>query len=108
MEEKAPVKKDRWAWLKRSDHNYLLPFVIVVTTLVALWLLFFAHNSVLNWIRASVEVQQQEKEMARLQSEIDAMEHEIDALRNNRDSLESFARDTYHFAAPGDDVYILE
>ena len=101
MEEEVPIKKDRWAWLKRSDHNYLLPFVIVVTTLVALWLLFFAHNSVLNWIRASVEVKAQEKEMARLQSE-------IDALRNNRDSLESFARDTYHFASPGDDVYILE
>ena len=108
MEEEVPVKKDHWAWLKRSDHNYLIPFVIVVTTVVALWLLFFAHNSVLNWIRASVEVKQQEKEMARLQSEIDAMEHEIDALRNNRDSLESFARDTYHFASPGDDVYILE
>ena len=47
-------KKDRWAWLKRKDHNYLLPFVIVVTLVVALWLLFFAHNSVLSWIKASV------------------------------------------------------
>ena len=101
-------QKDRWAWLKRSDHNYLLPFVIVVTTLVALWLLFFAHNSVLNWVRATIEVKNQEKEMIRLQDEIDAMQQEIDNLRNNRDSLESFARDTYHFAAPGDDVYIVE
>lgn len=100
--------KDRWAWLRRSDHNYLIPFVIVVTTLVALWLLFFAHNSVLNWIRATVEVKNQEKEMARLQSEIDRMDQEINDLRNNRDSLESFARSTYHFAAPGDDVYIVE
>ena len=46
--------------------------------------------------------------MVRLQSEIDRMQQEIDNLRNNRDSLESFARDTYHFAAPGDDVYIVE
>ncbi len=105
--EESP-KKDRWAWLKRSDHNYLIPFVIIVTTVVALWLLFFAHNSVLSWIRASVEVKNQEKEMQRLQSEIDAMQQEIDDLRNNRDSLESFARSTYHFAAPGDDVYIVE
>ena len=101
-------KKARLSILKRSDHNYLIPFVIVVTTLVALWLLYFAHNSVLNWIRATVEVKSQEKEMARLQSEIDRMQQEIDDLRNNRDSLESFARDTYHFAAPGDDVYIVE
>ena len=105
MEEQ---KKDRWAPLRRKDHNYLLPFVIVVTTVVALWLLFFAHNSVLNWVRASIEVQNQEKEMARLQKEIDQMDQEIDDLRNNRDSLESFARSTYHFAAPGDDVYIVE
>ena len=99
---------DKWAWLKRSEHNYLLPFVIVVTAVVALWLLFFANNSVLNWIKASVEEQSQEAAMARLQAEIDEMDREIDNLRNNRDSLESFARETYHFAAPGDDIYIVE
>ena len=67
-------KKDRWAWLKRSDHNYLVPFVIVSTTLVALWLLFFAHNSVLSWIRATMEEKSQQKEMARLKEEIEEME----------------------------------
>ena len=46
--------------------------------------------------------------MARLQAEIQEMDREIDNLRNNRDSLESFARETYHFAAPGDDAYIVE
>ena len=101
-------KKDRWAWLKRSDHNYLVPFVIVSTTLVALWLLFFAHNSVISWIGATVEERNQEKEMARLQREIEEMDGEIQNLRNNPDTLETFARETYHFAAPGDDVYIVE
>lgn len=101
-------KKDKWAWFRRRDHNYLLPFVIIVTVAVALWLLLFAHNSVLNWVKASVEEKNQEAEMARLQAEIQEMDREIDNLRNNRDSLESFARETYHFAAPGDDVYIVE
>ena len=101
-------QKDRWAWLKKSDHNYLVPFVIVTTTLVALWLLFFAHNSVLSWIRATMEEKSQQKEMARLKEEIDEMDREIGNLRNNPDSLETFARETYHFAAPGDDVYIVE
>ena len=99
---------DKWAWLKHSEHNYLLPFVIVFTTLVALWLLFFAHNSVLNWIRAQVEVKNQEKEIARLRTEIEAMDGEIRQLSTDRDSLEKFARETYHFAAPGEDVYIVE
>ncbi len=101
-------KKDRWAWLKRSDHNYLVPFVIVSTTLVALWLLFFAHNSIISWIGATVEERNQQKEMARLQREIEEMDREIQNLRNNPDTLETFARETYHFAAPGDDVYIVE
>ena len=101
-------KKDRWAWLKRSDHKYLVPCVIVSTTLVALWLLFFAHNSVISWIGATVEERNQQKEMARLQREIEEMDREIQNLRNNPDTLETFARETYHFAAPGDDVYIVE
>ena len=101
-------KSSKWVWLRRSEHNYLLPFVIVVTVVVALWLLFFAHNSVLNWVKASVEEKNQQAEMTRLQAEIKEMDREIDNLRNNRDSLESFARETYHFAAPGDDVYIVE
>ena len=101
-------QKDRWAWLKKSDHNYLVPFVIVTTTLVALWLLFFAHNSVLSWIRATMEEKSQQKEMARLKEEIDEMDREIQNLRNNPDTLETFARETYHFAAPGDDIYIVE
>ena len=94
--------------LKQKEHNYLIPFVIVVTAVVALWLLFFAHNSVLSWIKASVEVKNQQKEMTRLQSEIDAMDSRIDALTTNKDSVEAFARERYHFAAPGDDVYIAE
>lgn len=102
------MKKDLLAWLKRSDHNYFIPFVIIVTTVVAVILLFLSHNSVLNWVKASIEVKQQEKEMARLQQEIDEMDREYKALTTDRDSLETFARETYHFAAPGEDVYIVE
>ena len=101
-------KKNKWGLLTRKDHQYFIPFVIIVTTVAALWLLFFSHSSVINWIRAGVEVKHQEKEMARLNAEIDAMDAEIDALSTNRDSLERFARETYHFAAPGDDVYTVE
>ena len=46
--------------------------------------------------------------MARLKAEIKDMDAEFKALTENKDSLEKFARETYHFAAPGDDVYIVE
>ena len=101
-------KKNKGSLLTRSDHNYFLPFVIVITALAALWLLFLSHSSVLNWVRANLEIQRQERQMDRLRSDIDAMDAEINALTNSRDSLEEFARETYHFAAPGEDVYIIE
>ena len=101
-------KKQKGNLLTRSDHNYFLPFVIVITAVAALWLLFFSHSSVLNWVRANWEIQRQERRMDQLRSDIDAMNEEIEALTNSRDSLEKFARETYHFAAPGEDVYIIE
>ena len=101
-------QKQKGNLLRRSDHNYFLPFVIVITALAALWLLFLSHSSVLNWVRANLEIQRQERQMDQLRSDIDAMNEEIQALTNSRDSLEKFARETYHFAAPGEDVYIIE
>ena len=101
-------KKQKGNLLTRSDHNYFLPFVIIITAVAALWLLFFSHSSVLNWVRANWEIQRQERQMDQLRRDIDAMDAEIQSLTNSRDSLEQFARETYHFAAPGDDVYIIE
>ena len=34
------------------------------------------------------------------------MDRQIQMLSNDRDTLEEFARENFHFAAPGDDVYI--
>ena len=101
-------QKDKGNLLTRSDHNYFLPFVLIVTAVVAVWLLFFSHSSVLNWVRAHLEIQRQERLMDKYRSEIDAMDAEIQALTNSRDSLEKFARENYHFAAPGEDVYLVE
>ena len=101
-------KKQKGNLLTRSDHNYFLPFVIIITAVAALWLLFLSHSSVLNWVRANWEIQRQERQMDQLRRDIDAMDAEIRSLTNSRDSLEKFARETYHFAAPGDDVYIIE
>ena len=101
-------KKDKGSLLTRSDHNYFVPFVIVITALAALWLLFLSHSSVLNWVRARWEINRQERQMEEYRRDIGAMDAEIQSLTNSRDSLEKFARETYHFAAPGEDVYLVE
>ena len=101
-------KKKIWSFLSRSDHNYFLPFVIIVTLLVGVWLVFLSHDSILNWGRSAIEVKNQEAEIERLKGEIAEMEAEIQDLTTNQDSLEKFARERYHFSAPGEDVYIEE
>ena len=101
-------KKKIWSFLSRSDHNYFLPFVIIVTLLVGVWLVFLSHDSILNWGRSAIEVKNQEAEIERLKGEIADMEAEIQDLTTNQDSLEKFARERYHFSAPGEDVYIEE
>lgn len=101
-------KKDKGSLLTRSDHNYFVPFVIVITAVAALWLLFFSHSSVLNWVRARWEINRQERQMEEYRKVIEEMDAEIQSLTRSRDSLEKFARETYHFAAPGEDVYLVE
>ena len=40
--------------------------------------------------------------------EIEKMDMIIDQRESNLDTLEKFAREQYRFAAPGEDVYIIE
>ena len=46
--------------------------------------------------------------MEKYREEIEAMNQNIEELKTNRDTLEKFARENFHFAAPGEDVYIVE
>ena len=36
------------------------------------------------------------------------MEKRLHLLKNDKDTLEKFAREQFNFAAPGEDVYIIE
>ena len=101
-------KKNRWAALKRKDNNYFLPFVIVVTSLVLLWVVFLSKSSVVNWVKGAAEKSRQEKLINRYETEIQQMDEEIAALEANQDSLEKFGRENFHLAAPGDDVYVIQ
>ena len=67
-------KKNKGSLLTRSEHNYFLPFVIIITAIAAVWLLFLSHSSVLNWVRANVEIRRQERQMEQYRSEIDEMD----------------------------------
>jgi len=67
-----------------------------------------SKDSLVRWAKAGIEIRQQEKQIEMYQTEIDKMDAQIKMLSNDRDTLESFARENFGFAKPGDDVYVEE
>lgn len=90
-----------------EERSFLRYFI--VSTLVFIVLVGFVNkNNVVRWVRSSVRIHGQNRQIERLQEEINSMDHEIKGILSNRDSLERFAREQFRLAAPGDDVYIEE
>ncbi len=91
-----------------GGHKWLAISVAVVTLGFIYSWTFGKGNTIIHWIRTSNEIRQQEKQMEIYRQEIDQMNQNIEELENNRDTLEKFARERFHFAAPDEDVYIVE
>ncbi|MBQ8169539.1 MAG: septum formation initiator family protein [Bacteroidales bacterium] len=91
-----------------GEHRKFAWFVVVVTTLFAVSWIVGPGNTVIHWIKAKNEISHQEKQMEMYRQQIESMDSDIEALKTDRDSLEKFAREHFHFASPGEDVYIVE
>lgn len=89
-----------------NDHYYFSKFAVISTLLFAVILCFFARDNVIRWVRAGFEIRAQERQMQVYRQEIDDMNRQIQTLTHEKDSLEKFAREQFHFAEPGDDVYL--
>ena len=50
----------------------------------------------------------QEKIIEQYQVENAELDRRINMMKTDRDTLEKFAREQYNFAAPGEDVYVVE
>lgn len=91
------------AWCRRY-----LSFTLLGAIAVAVFVMFFNENSVLNTYEA-------EKEIDRLNSEI---RHELDTLNyyrrlnasldTDRETMERIVREQHHMQHPNEDVYIFE
>ena len=55
-----------------------------------------------------MEISRQEKTIRNYREENAELDRRINMIRNDRDTLEKFAREQYNFAAPGEDVYVVE
>ena len=82
-------------------------FATVVTVVALLLLTFAPGNNLIHWVGAKVTIANQQRQIREYREGIDRMDNRIKMLTSDRDTLEKFAREHFHFAAPGDDVYLL-
>ena len=55
-----------------------------------------------------MDIKAQERAIEQYNAEIEEMDKRINMLKTDKDTLEKFAREHFHFAAPGEDVYVIE
>ena len=55
-----------------------------------------------------MDIMAQERAIEQYNAEIEEMDKRINMLKTDKDTLEKFAREHYYFAAPGEDVYVIE
>lgn len=71
-------------------------------------LLINPEGNLFQWVAAKREISQQARQARKYQMEIIQMEEQIQALTNDKDTLEKFAREKFHFTAPGETVYLTD
>ncbi len=89
---------------KRSFFRY----AICATAFFVVMVGFVNQNNIVRWVKAGFEIRSQKRQIERYGAEIKDMDRKIHALTHSKDSLEQFARESFGFAEPGDDVYIIE
>lgn len=85
----------------------LLKYVLWSTVAFLVIILFFRHDNLIRWIRAGFTIRKQERQIEWYNKEISELDKQIEAMSTDRDTLEKFARETFFFAEPGDDVYLI-
>ena len=92
----------------QGPHRKFAWFVVVSTTALILLWIFGPGHTFIHWGKAAAEVKRQEKIIEKYETENAELDRRIDMMKTDKDTLEKFAREQYHFAAPGEDVYLVE
>lgn len=97
-------------WKKKNDDNSeersFLKYAIFSGAVFVILVGFVNEDNIIRWIRAGFEVRHQNKQIELYKQDIQEMEKTISGLKGNLDSLETFAREKFKFAEPGEDVYL--
>ena len=99
-------------WDKSKDGNKQeqrsLIRVTIIASAVALVFLCGKKDNLLQWIKAGITISKQNSEIKANRERLEQMDRTIYLLTHDRDSLEKFARENFHFAQKGDDIYLID
>jgi len=92
----------------RGPRRKFVWFVTISTAVFLFVWIVGPGNTIIHWVKAGIETRQQEKLIEQYEAQNAEMENRLKMLKNDKDTLEKFAREQFHFAVPGEDVYIVE
>lgn len=93
--------------MPKFKNNPFLKWVFWSTLVFLVIICFLKRDNVIRWIGAGFTINSQKRQIEHYQEKIKTLDERIEALSTDKDSLETFARENFHFAEPGDDVYIV-
>lgn len=91
-----------------SEHRNFRIFIAIATAVFVFIWIVGPGNTIIHWIEAKLDIRDQEKAIERYNADLEEIDKRINMLKTDRDTLEKFAREQFHFTAPGEDVYIVE
>ncbi len=89
--------------IRRSFWRYA-----AVMTALALLFLFLKRDNLVRWVQSGIENRELRTRIEKLEEENRRLTDSIRWLSSDRDSLEKFARERYHFAEKGDEVFLVK
>ena len=92
----------------KGEHKNFRIFVAFSTAVFVFIWIVGPGNTWIHWAKVGLEIKRQERQIKEYQLEIEKMDKTVNMLKTDRDTLEKFAREQFQFAAPGDDVYVIE
>ena len=92
--------------LGNGENRGFVRYAVVATAIVLVWILFLGDDNLVRWMKARIELRQQNRQIEMYRRDIAEMDKQIQTLSTDRDTLEEYARERFHFAEPGDDVYV--
>lgn len=93
---------------KLRERSPLARWIIWSTVAFLLLICLSRTGNIFRWAQAGFTLRRQHRQIELYQDEIRALDEKVRSLSTNRDTLEQFAREQFHFAEPGEDVYIVE